>query len=70
MNTNFNKGYLCDEASQDICFSMLHICIMLEFFYKDDMLLCEQIHNKDKHFLKAQLRFHHSYKGCPDHFCL
>lgn len=41
MNTNFNKGYLCDEASQDICFSMLHICIMLEFFYKDDVLLCE-----------------------------
>lgn len=33
MNTNFNKGYLCDEASQDICFSMLHICIMLEFYF-------------------------------------
>ena len=45
---------------------------ILDFFFlnKDHALFCEQINNKSRHCLKAQFRFHYSYKVPPDHFCL
>ena len=45
---------------------------ILDFFFlnKDHELFCEQINNKSRHCLKAQFRFHYSYKVPLDHFCL